>query len=277
MLSLWGWGLQWFLLETRTAAKNTASKCQHVKWKSSGSFLGWEIFSIQSILRNSVDLFLFWGGIVTIVANASKWILFNICFYLIVYWFLILFLFYFPGALLGGFARQLALRDGRISCAEVFTFYIFSVFHVLRYSHISVFDSISGMLPWPVGLLHWNGQPSWSCHSHLGGNSSKPFFYIFSFNSQWVSESVIVSDLEIAIASPNFASMFVSYPIKSWLQGSVVVFSSWPNWTSEDMTSADYCMETPMLFAFVLQIVRWVSWHKDIYRLASWHKVISID
>ena len=43
-----------------------------------------------------------------------------------------------------------------------------------------------------------------------------------------------------------------------------MVFSSWPNWTSEDMTSADYCMETPMLFAFVLQIVRWVSWRKDI-------------
>ena len=42
------------------------------------------------------------------------------------------------------------------------------------------------------------------------------------------------------------------------LQGSVVVFGSWPNWTSEDMTSADYCMDTPMLFAFVLQIVRWV-------------------
>merc|ERR1719433_2325176 len=34
-------------------------------------------------------MFLFWGGIVTIVANAS--------------------------GLLGGFARQLALRDGRIS------------------------------------------------------------------------------------------------------------------------------------------------------------------
>ena len=43
------------------------------------------------------------------------------------------------------------------------------------------------------------------------------------------------------------------------LQGSVVVFSSWPNWTSTDMTSADYCMDTPMLFAFILQIIRWVS------------------
>ena len=49
-----------------------------------------------------------------------------------------------------------------------------------------------------------------------------------------------------------------------WPQGSVVVFGSWPNWTKEDMTSEDYCKATPMLFAFVLQIVRWVSnEHRD--------------
>ena len=32
----------------------------------------------------------------------------------------------YPGGLLGGFARQLALRDGRISCAEVFAIQIFT-------------------------------------------------------------------------------------------------------------------------------------------------------
>ena len=92
------------------------------------------------------------------------------------------------------------------------------------------------MLPWPVGLLHGNGKPSWSCHSHLGAKSN----IIRQF---WTAFHIIC-----LLAKP-----------KSLLQGSVVVFSSWPNWTSEDVTSPDYCMETPMLFAFVLQIVRWVS------------------
>ena len=79
-------------------------------------FFGRLILSIHFLLRNNVDMFLFWGGIVTIVANASKWIdIFDFVLSC-----------RFPGGLLGGFARQLALRDGRISCAEVFTcFYIF--------------------------------------------------------------------------------------------------------------------------------------------------------
>jgi len=40
--------------------------------------------------------------------------------------------------------------------------------------------------------------------------------------------------------------------------GSVVVFSSWPNWTSTDMMSKDYCKDTPMMFAFVLLLVSWI-------------------
>jgi hypothetical protein len=37
-------------------------------------------------------------------------------------------------------------------------------------------------------------------------------------------------------------------------QGSVVVFGSWPNWTSDDESSEDYCKATPMMFAFILQV-----------------------
>ena len=48
-------------------------------------------------------------------------------------------------------------------------------------------------------------------------------------------------------------------------QGSVVVFGRWPSWTSEDLTSQEYCKETPMVFAFVLQIIRWVRLTKLIF------------
>ena len=41
-------------------------------------------------------------------------------------------------------------------------------------------------------------------------------------------------------------------------QGSVVVFGSWPNWTSTNLLSEDYCKETPMMFAFVLLLISWV-------------------
>merc|ERR1719278_2325274 len=40
--------------------------------------------------------------------------------------------------------------------------------------------------------------------------------------------------------------------------GSVVVFGSWPNWTSEDITSEDYCKELPMHFAFGILVTAWV-------------------
>ena len=42
-------------------------------------------------------------------------------------------------------------------------------------------------------------------------------------------------------------------------QGSVVVFGSWPDWTSEDVTSEDYCKELPMHFAFGILVTAWVS------------------
>ena len=52
------------------------------------------------------------------------------------------------------------------------------------------------------------------------------------------------------------------------LQGSVVVFSSWPNWTSTDMMSKDYCKDTPMMFAFVLLLVSWVCYYCPQYYIS---------
>lgn len=112
-------------------------------------------FMEEEDCSNGAVTFLFWGGLVTLVANVL--------------------------GLLGGCSRQLALRDGRISCGE------------------SCCLGLLGCLGGMAGLL-------------------------------------------------DFVTLI-------W--GSVVVFGSWPNWTEDDMTSEDYCKATPMLFAFVLQIVRW--------------------
>ena len=43
-----------------------------------------------------------------------------------------------------------------------------------------------------------------------------------------------------------------------------MVFGSWPNWTSDDLTSEDYCKELPMNFAFALLVTAWVSITRDI-------------
>ena len=138
------------------------------------------------------------------------------------------FYFIFPAS------RWSAWRICSSACSERWTDLLCRGFCNYNFHIFSAWILSLGMLPWPAGLLHGNGKPSWSCHSHLGRKSKK--------------EHIILNPIPHACQTP-----------KSWLQGSVVVFSSWPNWTSEDMTSPDYCMETPMLFAFVLQIVRWVS------------------
>ena len=179
-------------------------------------------------------MFLFWGGIVTIVANASKWTLFGVKIDLLLFcrsrwsefYFAKKYICHFAvsGGLLGGFARQLALRDGRISCAEVFSIIIF------------IFSET-----WSQGC----------CLGLLGcftGMASLLEVVTLIWVRSLCSWKITTFSLFFAFQKP-----------KSLLQGSVVVFSSWPNWTSEDMTSPDYCMETPMLFAFVLQIVRWVG------------------
>jgi len=40
--------------------------------------------------------------------------------------------------------------------------------------------------------------------------------------------------------------------------GSVVVFSNYASWSYTDTTSPSYCAHTPMLFAFVLLLVKWL-------------------
>jgi len=40
--------------------------------------------------------------------------------------------------------------------------------------------------------------------------------------------------------------------------GSVLVFSNYASWSYTDTTSPSYCAHTPMLFAFVLLLVKWL-------------------
>ena len=66
--------------------------------------------------------------------------------------------------------------------------------------------------------------------------------------------------------------MIVEFGLLIW--GSVVVFGAWPTWTYEDYDYdfvqlggyADYCPYSPMMFAFVLLILKWVSGgHSTLY------------
>ena len=44
--------------------------------------------------------------------------------------------------------------------------------------------------------------------------------------------------------------------------GAVVVFGAWATWThdfSTDMDGLNYCKYTPMIFAFSILIIKWVS------------------
>ena len=43
-----------------------------------------------------------------------------------------------------------------------------------------------------------------------------------TYPCQWVSGSLIVSDLEIAIASPSFAGLFLSYQVIKVREGKIV-------------------------------------------------------
>ena len=42
------------------------------------------------------------------------------------------------------------------------------------------------------------------------------------------------------------------------LQGSVVVFTSYSSWTYDDPGNDYYCHKTPMLFAFILLLIKWL-------------------
>ena len=64
------------------------------------------------------------------------------------------------------------------------------------------------------------------------------------------------SDLGNNIIQATLVSLYLSYCVA--VQGSVVVFGSWAEWTDTDLTSQHYCKKTPMMFAFVLLILSWV-------------------
>ena len=83
---------------------------------------------------------------------------------------------------------------------------------------------------WTVcaGFTDWGAGYHLPRHPHLGKRSALP---------------------------PSLPSL--QYPCNS--QGSVVVFGSWPDWTSEDVTSQDYCKDLPMHFAFGILVTAWVS------------------
>ena len=42
------------------------------------------------------------------------------------------------------------------------------------------------------------------------------------------------------------------------MKGSVVVFTTYSSWTSSDPESEYYCHKTPMLFAFILLLIKWL-------------------
>ena len=65
---------------------------------------------------------------------------------------------------------------------------------------------------------------------------------------------------KVGMAVNSFSSgvmTIVDFAMLIW--GSVVVFGSWPDWTSEDVTSQDYCKDLPMHFAFGILVTAWVS------------------
>ena len=59
--------------------------------------------------------------------------------------------------------------------------------------------------------------------------------------------------------------MFVEFVLLIW--GSVVVFGAWATWTYDESDAEEptYCPYRPMMFAFVLLILKWVSY--DVFYL----------
>ena len=65
------------------------------------------------------------------------------------------------------------------------------------------------------------------------------------------------------------------------MQGSVVVFGSWGSWTYDyqefltDKEVLNYCAYTPMMFAFIILLIKWVreAFKKKNYEtLDMWQK-----
>ena len=52
--------------------------------------------------------------------------------------------------------------------------------------------------------------------------------------------------------------LLATFQIITNLQGSVVVFTSYSSWTYDDPGNDYYCHKTPMLFAFILLLIKWL-------------------
>ena len=62
----------------------------------------------------------------------------------------------------------------------------------------------------------------------------------------------------------TFTLFMVIVEIAMIIWGSVVVFGAWASWTGdiekyENMDDFNYCKSTPMIFAFTILLIKWVS------------------
>ena len=69
--------------------------------------------------------------------------------------------------------------------------------------------------------------------------------------------------------------IIVDFAMIIW--GSVVVFGAWASWTGdiekyENMDDFNYCKSTPMIFAFTILIIKWVSLTKRQHNMA-YHRI----
>ena len=70
--------------------------------------------------------------------------------------------------------------------------------------------------------------------------------------------------------------IIVDFAMIIW--GSVVVFGAWATWTGdmekydENTDDFNYCKSTPMIFAFTILIIKWVSLTKRQHNMA-YHRI----
>ena len=75
------------------------------------------------------------------------------------------------------------------------------------------------------------------------------------------SSAVLICDV-VVIIWVNFLFTFKALAFKVFhcfcFQGSIVVFSNYSSWSYTDHESEYYCHKTPMLFAFILLLIKWL-------------------
>ena len=76
------------------------------------------------------------------------------------------------------------------------------------------------------------------------------------------SSAVLICDVVVIIWVNFFCLilMFKALAFKDFhcFQGSIVVFSNYSSWSYTDHESEYYCHKTPMLFAFILLLIKWL-------------------